>query len=450
MPRIKEKIRSQNTEKKNIDEMIKTENIRPTQGEQEKAAAVIAKISDQFSEQLIDQDITDIQSDIIKAIEEQCAALDISYEHQKRIEKTVLMTVLGNGPIETFLQDPEVTEIVVQRYDNIVIQKVGQPKVNVDVTFNSEEHLQTIIKRIVQKTGRQINITSPIVDTRLPDGSRVNAVIPPVSPDGATLDIRKFTNTALSGSDYLKIGSLSREMLYFLERCVRGKITIIVSGGTGSGKTTLLNMLSGFIPSNELIVTIEDTLELQLQQPNVRRREVRRSQTAGMLDVTQTVLVKNALREYPDRIILGEIRDGSIVDFVSAASTGHEGSLSTIHANNPKNLCDTRIPILYTMCKDADFTEKSIALQIAEAVQIIVQIKRCRDEKRRITHISQVCGVNSNDKVIVKDIFIYDSEQDCYLHTGYIPRQIIQSIKEHGLEFDERIFDDAEKKGGRE
>lgn len=218
---------------------------------------------------------------------------------------------------------------------------------------------------------------------------------------------------------------------------------MFVSGGTGTGKTTLLNMLSAYIPADNLIVTIEDTCELKLQQPNVRRKEVRLSGTNGMLNVDQKTLVKNALRERPDRIILGEVRDGSIVDLISAMSTGHEGSMSTIHANSPKNMCDVRIPILYSMNDEAHFSESSIAMQIAEAIQIIVQITRLPDGSRKLTHISHVDGLTANGKVNVKDIFVYDRNTDSFRSTGYIPKKIIKMIRDKGLDFNEKIFEQA-------
>lgn len=439
MPLLKDRMKIQKTEKSIISQKVESENIKPTVDEQKTAKDVIKVISEKFADDLIKKGKNEIEDELVLAIEEICSDLDISYEEQKRIEKTVLMTVLGHGPIEVFIQDPSVSEIIVQRYNNVVIERNGKIE-KTDVIFNNEEHLQIIIKRIVQKAGRQINLASPIVNARLEDGSRVNAVLPPIAVDGATLDIRKFTNAALSGSDYIKLGSLNREMLYFLERCVRGRITIFVSGGTGTGKTTLLNMLSGYIPKNELIITIEDTCELKLQQPNVRRREMRLSTTAGMADVDQKLLVKNSLRERPDRIVLGEIRDGSIVDLISAMSTGHEGSMTSIHANSPENMCDIRIPILYSMNPEVNFSERSIAMQIAEAVQIIVQIKRFRDGTRRITHISHVAGLKKNDKVNVKDIYRYDEQKNSFYATGYIPGKIIGSIRDNGYDFNEQIF----------
>lgn len=442
MPKIQQALKQTSMEKSEITQRVNKEHINPTEDELEKSNMVIKAISEEFAEVLLEKDIKDVSFEIKAAVAKKCGELNITFEEQKRIEKTVLSMALGHGPIEVYLNDPGVTEIVIQRFDNIVIEKNGKVE-RTDVTFANEEQLMIIIKRIVQQTGRQINLSTPIVDARLADGSRVNATIPPVSPDGATMTIRKFNNKVLSGRDYIRFGSLNKEMLYFLERCVRGAISMFVSGGTGTGKTTLLNMLSAYIPADNLIVTIEDTCELKLQQPNVRRKEVRLSGTNGMLNVDQKTLVKNALRERPDRIILGEVRDGSIVDLISAMSTGHEGSMSTIHANSPKNMCDVRIPILYSMNDEAHFSESSIAMQIAEAIQIIVQITRLPDGSRKLTHISHVDGLTANGKVNVKDIFVYDRNTDSFRSTGYIPKKIIKMIRDKGLDFNEKIFEQA-------
>ena len=353
-----------------------------------------------------------------------------------------MLTVLGNGPIEPYMQDPEVTEIVVQRYDHIVVERAGKIE-SANVTFTDEEHLQTIIKRIVQRIGRQITVTTPIVDARLKDGSRVNATIPPVSVDGATLTIRKFSKSMLRPEDYVKAGSLNKQMLYFLFLSVVGKMSIFVSGGTGTGKTTLLNMLSSYIPKEELIITIEESCELQLQQPNVRRMETRLATNKDMMNVDQCQLVRAALRQRPDRIILGETRDGSVVDIVSAMSTGHEGSMTTIHANSPENMCNVRIPILYSMNNDTNFSENSIAMQIAEAVDLIVQIERFPDGSRKITRISFVSGVKdtvNGKQVKLSNVFHYDREKSDFVWDGYIPEKVIQAAEFHGYSVDEEIF----------
>ena len=419
---------------------VESENVEPDEDERKKAKEIIGRVSKKFSTKLRTASVDDLAEEIKEEINRECELLRrrengaYSLKSRARINKTVRLTVLGNGPIEVFMDDPDVSEIVVQRYDNIVIEKNGRI-IKTDIKFDDEEHLVKIIQRIVQKCGRQINITTPMVDARLSDGSRVNAVIPPVSPDGATLTIRRFNNAVLTCEDYLQKGSLNLKMLMFLKACVEAGISVFVSGGTGTGKTTFLNLLSMFIPSRELIITIEDTCELKLHQPNVRRREVRLSKTSEMMDVDQKALVKNALRERPDRIILGETRDGSVVDLISAMSTGHEGSMSTIHANSPRNMVDVRIPILYRMNKDANFDDKAVAMQIAEAVQLIVQLGRFSDGSRRVTNISYIEGVDG-EKVIVKDIFVYNREKKDFEFCGNYPKKILDIIRNKEIDFD--------------
>lgn len=436
---VKEKLKNNQKYEQEVTLKVRQEQAILTEIELEKANEVIKYISDSFANEFrkID-DLQKLSEEITQAVLTKCAILDLSFESQKKVERSVLMTVLGNGPIQEFMDDEEVTEIVVQRYDNVVIEKNGKIQ-KVKAVFNSENELQIIIGRIVQQSNKQINLMNPIVDTRLPNGSRVNAVIPPVSPDGAQLTIRKFATKVLSGADYVKTGTMDKKMLYFLERCIKGRITIFVSGGTGTGKTTLLNMLSSFIPPDELIITIEDTCELNLQQENVRRMEVRPSSSKDMLNVDQNLLVKEALRQRPDRIILGEIRDGTIVDLISAMSTGHEGSLSTIHANDPYSACNSRIPILYSM-SSTSFSERSIAMQVAEAIQIIVQIARYKDGKRRISHISEIVGIDDKDKVVTKDIFTFNEETKQFECMQYVPERIVSKIKSKGYDFKENFF----------
>lgn len=441
---IKDRLLSEKNEKILISERINEGYIKPTLEEQRWANEVILNISRQFSDLLIGRDVEELSPEIKKAVEEECSKLDLSFEERKRIEKTVIMTALGNGPIEEYLKDPTVTEVIVMRYDNIAIERYGKVE-KVEAVFASEEHLQTIIKRIVQKVGRQISIASPIVDARLSDGSRVNATIPPVSVDGATLTIRKFSDNFLTGENYVSNGSLSQNMLYFLSVCVQAKISMFVSGGTGTGKTTLLNMLSSYIPHSELIITIEDSCELKLQQPNVRRMETRLAANEEMANIDQKALVRAALRQRPDRIILGETRDGSVVDIISAMSTGHEGSLTTIHANSPRNMCDVRVPILYSMNEEVNFTEKSIAVQLAEAIQLIIQISRFPDGSRKITHISEVDGVNELGKVNINDIYTYNILESRFEYTGYYPARIIELIEKKGIYIEKSIFNKGVK-----
>ena len=435
---IQKQLRKNEEEQRNIEAGIIASNITPSEIERKFIRDIMQKISSRFSDELVREDADQISDEITALVQTECAKLNLSYEEQKRVERVILLTVLGNGPIEPYMQDPEVTEIVVQRYDKIVIERNGKIEA-VDTTFADEEHLVTIIKRIVQRVNRTINMSKPIVDARLKDGSRINATVYPVSVDGATLTIRKFNKNFLSPEEYVRCGSISQQMLYFLAFCVYGRQNIFVSGGTGTGKTTLLNMLSSFIPRDELIITIEESCELQLQQPNVRRMETRPATTSEMMDVDQAELVRSALRQRPDRIILGETRDGSIVDIVSAMSTGHEGSMTTVHANSPENLCDVRIPILYSMNKESAFSEESIILQMAEAINVIVQIERFPDGSRKITRIVYVDGIKNTEfgkRINLVDLFRYDKESHYFYWTGLIPNKIVESARFYGYEMD--------------
>lgn len=440
MPSIIGKLRETLAEQNKMAAEVETQFVKATEEEKIYVKKIIDMISDQFAEEMTEKSVSELKEKISIYVENICKDLDLKREEQLRIKRLVMLTVTGYGPIDSLMTDPEVTEIVVQSWDNIVYEKNGTIH-KTDAVFNDEEHLLKVIERIVQRSDKQINITNPIVDTRLEDGSRVNATIPPVSPYGATLTIRKFNQAVYSGEDYINIGTLNKEMLYFLQKCVQGKITLFVSGGTGTGKTTMLNMLSSYIPENELIITIEDTLELKLHQKNIRRMEVRYASNEGMMNVDQKILVKAALRQRPDRIILGETRDGSVVDLISAMSTGHEGSMSTIHANSPENMVNVRIPILYSMNDEASFSERSISLQIAEAIQVIVQLSRMPDGSRKVTSIGYIDRIDKNDKVIVKELFRYNQKYKDFEATGEYPEEIIRKIRMKGYDFDEKCFE---------
>lgn len=426
---LQERFTRKNTEQKTISERVAQADLSATDTEREAVQRIAQGISAQFKDEVAESGMTDAVRERIKvAIEESAASNADDFEQQQRIEKIAVATIIGLGPLDAYMADPTVTEIIVQRYDNICVERNGVIQ-HVDATFNDEEQLRTVIERIVQPVGRQINVSSPMVDARLRDGSRVNATIPPASPDGATLSIRKFSDAVITPEQYLELESLSEDMLKFLAICVRCKISMIVSGGTSSGKTSLLNMLSSFIPKEELIVTIEDSCELQLKQPNVRRMEARLNSAPGMMKVDTQALVKNSLRMRPDRIIVGEIRDGSITDMMAAMSTGHEGSMSTVHANNPGNLINSRFPILYSMNDATHFTQEAQNIQIAEALQLIVHIARLPDGRRKITHITHVCGINEKYHVKISDIFKYDAVKDEFYATGYVPESIVERIR---------------------
>lgn len=409
----------------------------------EDTVAAVAEISRAVSEKHRDQisrdGLSESKSDITDSIADLASGYSDDYETRKKIEVAASATILGLGPIDAYMKNPEVTEIIVQRYNNICVEIKGIVH-KTKAVFNDEAHLVSVINRIVQPVGRTINISTPIVDARLPNGSRVNATIPPVTPDGATLTIRKFSDEVLSGEDFLRLRTLNEDILEFLRLAVEGKLNIVVSGGTSTGKTTALNVLSRFIPDNELIVTIEDSCELNLSQSNVRRMEARQSNSEGMMRIDIQALVKNALRMRPDRIIVGEIRDGTVVDMMTAMSTGHEGSMSTVHANSPETLVNTRLPILYSMYQAAQFSEVSQAYQICDALDLIVQIERMNNGTRKITRVTHVVKVGDDNKPVLNDIFVYNPNSDEFLSTGYIPRYLIKKCKSKGVNVPESLF----------
>jgi pilus assembly protein CpaF len=305
------------------------------------------------------------------------------------LQTQVIDEILGYGPLEVLLSDPDVSDIMINTSQQIYIERAGKIYLT-DVKFMNEDHLMGVIQRIVTRVGRRVDEASPMVDARLPDGSRFNAIIPPLALDGALVSIRKFKKNKISLRDYVNYESMTPQMARFLEICANIRLNIIISGGTGSGKTTLLNALSKNIDEGERVITIEDAAELQMAQPHVLRLETRPASNEGAGEVTQRQLVKNALRMRPDRIILGEIRGNEVIDLLAAMNTGHDGSLATIHSNSPRD-CLARIENLVNMSGVA-VPESSLRYQISSAVQLIIQLQRMRDGKRRITHIEEVVG----------------------------------------------------------
>lgn len=308
------------------------------------------------------------------------------------IKDQAMDELLGFGPIEPLLKDPDVNDIMINTSKRIYIERHGKIFVT-DITFMNEEHLIGVIQRIVSRVGRRVDEANPMVDARMPDGSRFNAIIPPLALDGALVSIRKFKKNKLTLDQYVGYGSLTPAMAKFLAICGRVRMNIIISGGTGSGKTTLLNALSGHIEATERVITIEDAAELQLIQPHVLRLETRPASIEGKGEVNQRQLVRNALRMRPDRIILGEMRGEEAIDVLSAMNTGHDGSMATIHANSPRD-CLSRIENLVAM-SSVSIAQASLRYQIASAVNLIVQIQRMRDGKRRIVQIEEITGFES-------------------------------------------------------
>src|SRR2546426_5096681 len=328
----------------------------------------------------------------VNDIERRTLVRDIQYE------------MLGLGPLEPLLVDPTISDILVNSCRQVYVERRGKLELT-DIVFNDDAHLMKIIDKIVSRVGRRVDESSPMVDARLPDGSRVNAIIPPLAVDGPMMSIRRFATIPYTMEDILGFKTLTPEMAEILQGLVKAKVNFLISGGTGGGKTTLLNILSASIPHDERIITIEDAAELQLQQPHVIRLETRPPNIEGKGDVTQRALVRNSLRMRPDRIVLGEGRGAEAVDMMQAMNTGHAGSMATIHANSPRDAI-ARLETMSLMA-EVNLPDRAIRQQIASAVSVIVQVARLSDGTRRVTQISEVTGV-SDDMVTLQDIFVFD------------------------------------------
>ena len=330
----------------------------------------------------------------------------INRAERDRLVDEVLDETFGLGPLELILKDPEVSDILINGPRDIYVERCGKMEKS-GVTFRDNNHLMQIIDRIVSKVGRRVDETCPMVDARLEDGSRVNAIIPPLALDGAAMSIRRFGSNPLQLEDLLNFKALTPEMVMFLEGAMKARLNVVISGGTGSGKTTLLNTLSSFIPNTDRIITIEDAAEIQLQQDHVVRLETRPSNIEGKGQVTATDLVKNCLRMRPERIIIGECRGPEALDMLQAMNTGHEGSLTTLHANSPRDA----ISRMETMIMMAGFEMpvKAMRSQISSAVDLIVQANRLQGGPRKVTHITEVVGMEQ-DTIVMQDIFTYNQD----------------------------------------
>ena len=328
----------------------------------------------------------------------------LSHADRTRIAQEVSDEILGHGPLEPLLRDPEVTEIMVNGPARVFVERSGRIHAT-DVHFTSELHLRRIIDKIVGRIGRRIDESSPLVDARLPDGSRVNAVIAPVALDGSILTIRKFSPDPFTDKDLITFGTISPPVRDFLRACVLGRRNMIISGGTGSGKTTTLNVISSFLPEEERIVTIEDAAELQLGQRHVLRMESRPPNVEGKGHISIRDLVRNALRMRPDRIVVGEVRDGAALDMLQAMNTGHEGSITTIHANSPRDSL-SRLETMVLMA-GMDLPVRAIREQVAGALDLVIQQARLKDGTRRIVQVTEVLGMEG-DVITLQDIFTFD------------------------------------------
>jgi len=328
----------------------------------------------------------------------------ISETERDRLVNEVHHELFGLGPLEPLLADQTISDILVNSYSSVYIERRGKLE-RTAITFKDDEHLMRVIERIVSTVGRRIDEAQPMVDARLPDGSRVNAIIPPLALDGPVLSIRRFGTNPLRMAQLIENGALTKEVALLFEMCVRARLNIVISGGTGAGKTTLLNALSAYIPLNERIVTIEDSAELQLQQPHVVRLETRPSNIEGKGEVSQRDLVKNALRMRPDRIVVGEVRGGETIDMLQAMNTGHDGSLTTVHANSPRDAL-ARLETMIQMT-GMRLSDRAMRQQISSAVNLVIQVSRLTDGTRRITSISEVTGMEG-DTTAMQEIFKFE------------------------------------------
>lgn len=382
-----------------------------------------------------------IISIIDKNIEEE--SLNLTNTQRKKIKEELLDEIIGFGPITSFLKDPSISEIMVNGPNKIYVERNGKLLLT-DAKFKNDDHVMHVIKKIVSPLGRRIDESSPMVDARLPNGSRVNAIIPPLAIDGPAITIRKFSEDPFTIEDLINFGTLNAKMAEFLKCCVQGRLNIIVSGGTGSGKTTTLNVLSSFIPNDERIITIEDAAELQLSQDHVVRLETRPANLEGKGEVTIRDLVKNSLRMRPDRIVVGEVRSGEALDMLQAMNTGHDGSLTTGHANSPRDML-SRLETMVLM-SGMNLPVKAIRDQIASAIDLIIQQARLLDGSRKITHITEVQGMEG-DVIVLQDIFRFEQRgvdskgkvKGDFVFTGVIPK-FMQKLKEKGIAVPTDIF----------
>jgi pilus assembly protein CpaF len=331
-------------------------------------------------------------------------AVPLSFAERERLSREILDEIFGLGPLEPLLKDPSVSDILVNRFDRVYIERAGKLELT-GLSFKDNQHLMQIIDRIVSRVGRRVDESSPMVDARLLDGSRVNAIIPPLAIDGACLSIRRFGRDPITARQMIENKSLTEPMLELLSAMVKGRLNLLISGGTGAGKTTVLNVLSGYIPNNERIVTIEDAAELQMKQEHVVRLETRPPNIEGKGAIRQRQLVINSLRMRPDRIVLGEVRGEEAFDMLQAMNTGHDGSLTTVHANSQRDAL-SRIENMVSMA-NLNIPERAIRHQIASAIHAVVQVARLSDGTRKILTISEIVGMET-DIITMQDIFVFD------------------------------------------
>ena len=370
-------------------------------------------------------------------------AVPLNLDEREDLVEQILDEIFGLGPIEPLLKDPTISDILINTSRQVYIERNGKLEMT-DVRFKDDRHLLQIIDRIVSAVGRRIDDSSPMVDARLADGSRVNAIIPPLAIDGPHMSIRKFKRDVLSAPDLMRSGTLTPAMLELLQGAVKARLNVLISGGTGAGKTTLLNVLSESIPANERIVTIEDSAELQLRQPHAVRLETRTANIEGRGQVDQRLLVINALRMRPDRIIMGECRGAEAIDMLQAMNTGHDGSLTTLHANTPRDAL-ARLETMISMA-GLNLPEKGMRQQIAAAIDLVIQVGRLSDGRRKVMSVSEINGMEG-EVITMQDIFVFDQEGvqadgqviGKFRATGIRP-QFTDRLRAHGIELPPSLF----------
>jgi len=422
------------------------------------AAVAYVKLKNKLHHRILEKvDLVSLESMSESKLREEIATLvellltedpaQINDIERRMLVRDIQNEMLGLGPLELLMADSTVSDILVNSYDQIYVERRGKLELT-DVRFSDEKHLLRIIDKIVSRVGRRIDESSPMVDARLPDGSRVNAIIPPIALDGPMVSIRRFAVIPLKMRDLVtRYKSLTPDMALLLEGLAKSKINMLISGGTGSGKTTLLNILSGFIPETERIVTIEDAAELQLQQEHVVRLETRPPNIEGKGEVTQRALVRNALRMRPDRIVIGEVRGGEAVDMMQAMNTGHEGSLTTIHANTPRDAI-ARLENMVSMA-GINLPHKAARQQIASAITVIVQVNRLTDGQRKVTSIQEITGMEG-EIITMQEIFTFkqtgmaaDGKVSGHVQATGIRPKFADKLRNHGVNLPDAMFDPA-------
>jgi pilus assembly protein CpaF len=388
----------------------------------------------------------DLRAEVRRVAEELCQRSSnlLNRAERERLVNEVLDETFGLGPLEALMADPTISDILINGHKVVYVERNGRLE-RADIVFTDERHLVHIVQRIVGQVGRRVDETSPMVDGRLPDGSRINAIIPPLALDGSLVSIRRFGTKPLQAADLVEKGAVTAEMVEFLAACVQARLNILVSGGTGSGKTTLLNALSAFIPDDERVITIEDAAELRLQQPHVGRLETRPTNVEGGGEITTRDLVRNALRMRPDRIVIGECRGPEALDMLQAMNTGHEGSLTTIHANDTRDAL-ARLEMMVGMA-GFDLPIWVIRRQIASAVHVVVQTSRLTGGARKVVKISEVTGIEA-DNLMTQDLFVYkqtgvDEQRRAqgYFHTTGIRPHFLERLRASGVHLPVEMFE---------